>query len=124
MTNTATDVYEYGRISNVIQLYIDGARSGGGDDMIPAFHPEATIFGYAGAELFAGPIQQFYTWNEENGAAAKLQARITSLDLVNTVATVRVELENWTGLRFTDLLTLLKTNEEWKITNKVFHLHT
>jgi hypothetical protein len=34
-----------------------------------------------------------------------------------------IELDNWTGHRFTDLLSLLKTDGEWKIMNKVFHLH-
>ncbi len=43
---------------------------------------------------------------------------------VGTVATVRLELDNWTGQRFTDLFTLLKIDGEWKIMNKVFHLHT
>ena len=123
MSNTANNVREYEQISTLIQRYVDSARSGCEEDMRPVFHQDATIFGYAGSELFAGPIQQFFSWNKENGAATELLARITSIDLINTVATVRVELENWTGLRFTDLFTLLKTDGNWKITNKVFHLH-
>ena len=91
--------------------------------MKPAFHKDATIFGYAGADLFAGPIQQLFDWNDQNGAATGLKARIASIDLVDTVATVRLELDNWTGSRFTDLFTLLKVDGEWKIMNKVFHLH-
>ena len=35
----------------------------------------------------------------------------------------RLEIDNWTGHRFTDLFTLLKVDGEWKIMNKVFHLH-
>jgi putative lumazine-binding protein len=31
--------------------------------------------------------------------------------------------DDWTGHRFTDLFTLLKVDGEWKIMNKVFHLH-
>ena len=81
------------------------------------------IFGYAGDDLFAGPIQQLFDWNDANGPATELQARIASIDLIDTVATVRLELENWTGHRFTDLFTLLKLDGQWKITNKVFHLH-
>ncbi len=124
MSNSATNVSEYGAIADVIQQYIDGAKSGRGDDMKPAFHKEATIFGYVGDDLFAGPIQQLFAWNDENGPATELQARITSIDLIGTVATVRLELDNWTGNRFTDLFTLLKTDGEWKIINKVFHLHS
>ena len=65
----------------------------------------------------------FLTGVDENDPATGLQARIASIDLINTVATVRLELDNWNGSRYTDLFTLLKVDEEWKIMNKVFHLH-
>ena len=123
MSNTSTKASEYDVITKVIQSYIDGAKSGKGEDMRPAFHKDATIFGYVGTDLFAGPIEKLYTWNDENGPATGLQARIANIDLIDTVATVRLELDNWTGHRFTDLFTLLKIDGEWKIMNKVFHLH-
>jgi hypothetical protein len=123
MSNTTTDISDYDAITTVIERYLNGAKSGRSADMKPAFHEHATLFGFAGPELFAGPIQQLFDWNDANGPAAGLAARITSIDLVETVATVRVELDNWTAHRFTDLFTLLKVDGEWKITNKVFHLH-
>ncbi len=123
MRNEPTDASEHEAIATTLQHYIDGAKSGRGDDMKPAVHEDATIFGYAGTDLFAGPIQKLFDWNDENGPATELQARIASIDLIDTVATVRLELDNWTGSRFTDLFTLLKIDGEWKIINKVFHLH-
>ena len=123
MTNSPENGSDHTAIARVVQQYIDGARSGRGDDMKPAFHKDATIFGYVGADLFAGPIQQLFVWNDQNGPAAELRSQIASIDLVGTVATVRLELDNWTGHRFTDLFTLLKLDGQWKIMNKVFHLH-
>jgi hypothetical protein len=123
MSNVITDVNDQDVIAKVVQHYIDGARSGKGDDMKPAFHEDATIFGYVGPDLFAGPIQNLFTWNDDNGPATELKDRIASIDVTGTVATVRLELENWTGIRFTDLFTLLKVDGDWKIMNKVFHLH-
>lgn len=123
MRKTPANASEHDEIAKVVQHYIDGAKSGKGNDMKPAFHDDATIFGYVGADLFAGPIQRLFDWNDENGAATELKSRIASIDLVDTVATVRLELDNWTGSRFTDLFTLLKLDGEWKIMNKVFHLH-
>ncbi len=123
MSNVTTAVNDQDAIAKVVQHSIDGARSGKGDDMKPAFHEDATIFGYAGADLFAGPIQNLFAWNDDNGPAAELEDRIASIDVTGTVATVRLELDNWTGARFTDLFTLLKVDGEWKIMNKVFHLH-
>ncbi len=81
------------------------------------------IRSHAPTPLFAGPIEQLFAWNDENGPATELQARIAGIDVNGTVATVRLELDNWTGSRFTDLFTLLKVDGEWKIMNKVFHLH-
>ncbi len=123
MITAPTITNERDAIGKVVQQYIDGAKSGRGDDMKPAFHKDATIFGYAGDDLFAGPIQQLFAWNDENGPARELAARIATIDVVGTAATVRLELDNWTGSRFTDFFTLLKVAGEWKIMNKVFHLH-
>lgn len=121
--STANDLSDYDAIKATIRHYIDGAVAGKGDLMKPAFHADATIFGYVGPELFAGPIQNLYDWNDSNGPATGLVSRIVSIDLVGSVASARVESDNWTGHRFTDFFNLLKVNGQWKIMNKVFHLH-
>ena len=111
-------------IEKTVQFYIDGAKSGKGDDMKPAFHKDATIFGYIGDDLFAGPIQKLFDWNDKNGPATELETKIASIDIVGTIATVRLESDNWTGHKFTDFFTLLKVEGAWKIMNKVFYLHS
>ena len=123
MNNITTQTSDHIAISEVILHYIDGAKSGRGEDMKPAFHADASVFGYIGDDLFAGPIQKLFDWHDENGPAIELEARVAGIELAHSVATVRLELENWTGHRFTDLFTLLKLDGEWKITNKVFHLY-
>lgn len=110
-------------IRQCIQHYIDGAKSARGDDMKPAFHNDATIFGYVGADLFAGPIQGLFDWNDKNDPSPELRAEITKIEIVGTIATVRLETDNWLGYRFTDMFTLLKADGRWQIMNKVFHLH-
>jgi Putative lumazine-binding len=123
MTMSATNISDYQAIGETLQHYIDGARTGKGDMMKPAFHAEATIFGYVGPDLFAGPIQGLFDWNDKNGPAKDIVAKIVSIDVIETIATVRVEADNWTGHRFSDFFTLLKVDGQWKIMNKVFHLH-
>ena len=78
---------------------------------------------YIGTELFGGPIQKLFDWNDQNGPATELQSRIASVDIEGSIATVRLELDNWTGHRFTDMFTLLKVDGEWKILSKIFYLH-
>ncbi|MEO1848659.1 MAG: nuclear transport factor 2 family protein [Pseudomonadota bacterium] len=34
-----------------------------------------------------------------------------------------LRLHNWAADRYTDLFTMLKVDGQWKIMNKVFHLH-
>lgn len=123
MSTQAIHAADQSAIEQVIEQYIRGARSGKGDDMKPAFHEDATIQGYIGSELFAGPIQRLFDWNDKNGPATELEHQVARIDQVGTVATVRLELANWTGHRFTDMFTLLKVDGRWQITNKVFHLH-
>ena len=122
-TSKAVDIGEYDAIAATVQQYIDGGKTGRTEEMKKAFHPDATIFGYIGPDLFAGPIQGLFDWNDKNGAATELQGRIASIDVVESVATVKLELDNWSGHRFTDMFTLLKVDGQWKIMNKVFHLH-
>ena len=73
MSNEPTTVNEYDAITKTIQHYLDGAKSGRGADMKPAFHPEATVFGYVGPDLFAGPVQGLFDWNDQNGPAKELE---------------------------------------------------
>lgn len=120
---SVTNVNDYEAITKLVQHYINGAISGKGSDMSPAFHNEATIFGYVGSDFFSGPIQNLYDWNDQNGPAKDLISKIVSIDIVETIASVRVESDNWTGHRFTDFFNVLKVDGEWKIMNKIFHLH-
>jgi hypothetical protein len=119
-----TNMSEYNEISKVVQYYVDGAVSGSSGVMKKAFHEDATIFGYIGDDLFAGPIQKLYDWNDANGAATGLIAKVVSIDVIGSVARVRVESDNWTGHRFSDFFNLLKVDGQWKIMNKVFYLHS
>ena len=110
-------------LPELYNLALMGAKSGRGDDMKPTFHPDATIYSYIGSDLIAGPIQTLYDFNDQNGPATDLQDRLARIDIVDTIATVRIELDNWTGYQFTDLITLLKIDGKWRAINKVFHTH-
>lgn len=120
---TVSAVQEYDAIVRTIQHYVEGGRTGKSAEMRKAFHEQATICGYLGPDLIAGPIQGLYDWVDANPPASGLELRIVSIDMQDTVATARLEMDNWSGHRFTDMFTLLKVDGEWKVTCKVFHLH-
>lgn len=111
------------QIEAVMQTYVEGGRSGSVDTLRPIFHELSTICGYVGPDLFSGPIEMFYDWHAENGPAADLEVGDTRIDVEGTAASVRIELDNWTGHRFTDFFTLVRIDGRWQIMSKVFHLH-
>ncbi|MGY6629925.1 MAG: nuclear transport factor 2 family protein [Wenzhouxiangella sp.] len=111
------------QIEAVMQTYIEGGRTGSVETLRPIFHEMATICGYVGPDLFAGPIAMFYDWHAENGPASELQVGQMDIDCEGTAASVRVELDDWTGHRFTDFFTLVKIDGQWQIMSKVFYLH-
>lgn len=122
MTNP-TQGDDTSRIERLMQTYVEGGRTGSIDTLRPIFHELATICGYVGPDLFAGPIQMFYHWHAENGPASDLEAGDTQINVEGSAASVRIELANWTGHRFTDFFTLVKIDGRWQILSKVFYLH-
>jgi hypothetical protein len=121
--SNSTDNDDAEQIGALMRIYIEGARSGSSDHMRPIFHELATICGYVGPDLFAGPIGMFYEWHDNNGAAADIKSRELHIDIEGTAATARIEIDNWTGHRFTDFFTLVKVNGRWQVLSKVFYLH-
>jgi hypothetical protein len=117
---------EYDRIAKTMQMYIDGSKQGRSDVMRPAFHPDASFFGYAGEQLAIG-TQFLFDWIDKNGPAPKIEPRMVSVDILESIAVVRLEVAGWSGnlagsgVRMSDLFTLLKMPSGWKIIQKAFH---
>jgi hypothetical protein len=119
---------EYDNIVRTMQMYIDGSKQGKSELMRPAFHPSASFFGYAGEQLAVG-TQFLFDWIDKNGPAPNIEPRFVSVDILESIAVVRLEVAEWSGklagsgFRMSDLFTLLKTPGGWKIIQKAFHWH-
>lgn len=126
LTNYLT---EYDAIVKTVQAYIEGSLEGKSELMHSAFHEGATIFGHFGGNLVAGPIRKLYDLIDGNGPVPDLQPHIASIEILDTIAVVRLEVHHWSGnvigsdTHMSDLFTLIKTNGGWKISHKIFHLH-
>ena len=123
VTKSADNQRDTEAISSVIQTYAQGGRKGDAAIMKPAFRENATIHGYLGGDLLAGPINILFDWVAQSPPAPELEATIVNIDVARTVATARVEIIGWLGHRFTDQFTLLKEDGAWTITSKVFHTY-
>jgi hypothetical protein len=119
---------EYDAIVKTMQLYIDGSKHGRSQTMRPAFHPDASFFGYAGEHLAVG-TQFLVDWIDRNGPAPRIEPRVVSVEILETIAVVRLEVAGWSGklagegVAMSDVFTLLKMPAGWKITHKLFHWH-
>jgi hypothetical protein len=87
---------EYDAIGKTIQMYMDGSKQGKSELMRPAFHPQASFFGYAGEQLAVG-TQFLFDWIDNNGPAPKIEPRMVSVDIMNSIAVVRLEVAGWSG---------------------------
>ena len=121
---TTKDLDDYKAITNLLtNHYLKGAISGKGSEMKPSFHNDASWYGYVGSDLIADPIQTLFDWHDGNGAATNLVYNISKIDIVGTLASVKIELDNWKGSRFTDFFNMLKLDSKWQVMNKFFYLH-
>lgn len=120
---------QHDEILKTLQLYIDGSRQGKSEVMRPAFHPQASFFGYVGDQLVAG-TEALFDWIDRNGPAPGIEPRIISVDSAESIGVVRIDVANWSGklagsgVRMSDLFTFIRTPEGWKIIQKAFHWHS
>jgi len=120
---------EYDAIVKTMQHYIDGSRAGNSKLMRPGFHPNASLVGYAGGNLLFTPAQVLFDWIDGNGPAPDIEPDFASIEILKTIAIVRLEIKQWSGklagsgVHMSDLFNLIKTEEGWKISQKMFHWH-
>jgi hypothetical protein len=120
---------QHDEILKTLQLYIDGSKQGSSQLMRTAFHPQASFFGYAGDQLAVGS-EFLFDWIDGNGPAPDIEPRVVSVDILETIAVVQLEVANWSGklagsgVRMSDVFTFLRMPEGWRIIQKAFHWHS
>jgi hypothetical protein len=122
---------EHDAIKKVMEHYIEGCRAGDSAVARRGFHANATIVGHYPGGTMTGSIEQVYGWIDGNGPAPGIEPRFADVQVVESIALVRLEVENWTGklvgstpVRMSDWFTLLKMDGTWTITHKTFHWHS
>jgi hypothetical protein len=119
----AVSASEKSAITEVVQLYIDGSRTGDSDKLRRAFHPDARMYGSIAGQRLDQPIEEFFNVASSRPADidGTYEARIVSLEQVGDAATAAIEETGfWGTLSFTDFFSLSRMDGEWKIVNKTF----
>lgn len=119
--NAVTSDPEFVNIEKTIKLYIEGSRQGNSSISAQAFAKDATLSGIYNGEFMLVPIQVLYDLVEKNGAQ-EVSYKIASCSIEKDVAIVRLEAQFGTH-KYTDMFTMVKDADQWKIVSKVYHLH-
>ena len=114
-------IKDYQEIKEVVMQYVNGCATGDVESTQKAFHKDAVMYGYLNGELSAGSIENLYAAIKALGADCATKAQVDIVECVGTAAVVRVVLEDWHGLSFTDFHSLVKIDGKWTIVAKVFH---
>ena len=114
-------VSDYEEIMEVVGKYTEGCRKGDTALMKQAFDKGATMYGYLNGQLYDGSIENLYAAVDALGGDEASRTRIDVLEVQGNAAAVRVTLEDWHQIAFTDFHSLLKMDGQWKIVGKVFH---
>lgn len=111
-------------ITETVQRYFDGMYHRDVGLLRNAFHPQACLFGHLQGKFVHVSAEQWFEAVRSRPVPAEsgepYDMKIVSTDVTADVATVKVA-ELYRGLRFTDYLTLVKTDGAWLIVNKAFH---
>jgi hypothetical protein len=119
-TATATDRQA---ITEVMQLYIDGAATGEVSKLERAFHESAWMFGAMGDQRFDMPIGDFFNLAKAQPLKTddNFEARVIDIEQTGDAATATVEEHGaWGSVSFRDYFTLARIDGDWKIVNKTF----
>lgn len=107
-------------IIHTLELYVNGARKGNSKETAMAFAETATMSWSENGKLKSVPIQDMFKIIDEHGPF-KVTYEISSLKIAKDAALVAIESE-FDQNRYTDMFTMVKTSEGWKILSKVYHL--
>jgi Putative lumazine-binding len=105
-----------------LEHYINAHATGNPEFIRKAFLPEAKIMAFRDGKLLNLSVEEFASRFSGKPAADEAQRKrhIDSLTITGNTGVARIVLD-YPETIFTDFMSLLKINGEWKIANKVFN---
>jgi Putative lumazine-binding len=105
-----------------LNAYLEGHATGQADAFRRAFHPEARMLYAKDGHFVKTEIAEYIAKATGHPAADENQRKrtIDLIDIVGDAAIAKLTL-TYPDVTFTDYMTLLKIDGEWRIVSKVFH---
>ena len=112
---------EESAVRQTLDYYLQGHATGNGEFYKKAFHPEAKLFWIREGQFATRTSAEFIAGASGKPAADERERKrsIESVDITGNAAIAKIVLDYPSG-RFTDYMSLLKVDGQWKIVNKTF----
>tara|TARA_B110000014_G_scaffold258860_1_gene245664 strand:+ start:824 stop:1237 length:414 start_codon:yes stop_codon:yes gene_type:complete len=119
---------EVDRIQKVVHIYIDSMENSDPEKVRQAFHANAKVVGYLHGDFVELSTEDFAGFVASQQPSPKEKNEniifdILSCDIEGTIASVKIR-DQYLGITFLDILSLIKHENEWKIYNKLFHVES
>lgn len=105
-------------IEKMIQWYFDGWATGDTTLVGKAMHSSCHLKNYRDGGFVQLTRSQYLHLFKPHARPKTLITRLVGLDMTNNIASAKVEIDTEKDL-FTDYFNLMKTNEGWKIVDKI-----
>ncbi|HMV85560.1 MAG TPA: nuclear transport factor 2 family protein [Blastocatellia bacterium] len=105
-----------------LENYLKGHATGDPEFFKKAFHPEAKLFWFRDGKLNTRTSAEYIAGATGKPAADEAQRKrwIESVNITGNTGVAKIVLD-YPQVKFTDYMSLLKVDGEWKIINKTFY---
>ena len=113
---------EEAAVRAAIEHYFRGHSTGLGEHHRKVFHPDARLFAVREGKYWTLTSEDYIARSPGKPAADEARRRraVEMVDVAGNAAVAKVVLD-YPDVKFTDYMSLLKIDGEWKIVNKTFH---
>ena len=112
-------------VRSTIEKYIAGSSSADGALLRSIFHKDAIMMGAMGDDMMEGTPEPFFKMVENAPALSEsgtdYQAEIVDLQVFGKAAMATLVEDGFFGMSFVDCFHLIKLDDSWVITSKVFN---
>ncbi len=115
-----TDVKTIQEIETVCTYYLDGGTNGDSLMFAKAFLPQGQLLFMRNDTLRIISLAEFTARVKNTGQKQKRSTRIESIQVFGDAAVAKLTIE-YDTFYFHDIMSLLKTEQGWKIVSKIFY---
>ncbi len=106
-------------VIKAIECYINGGRKASSEVAKPGFAETATMSWYENGKLQSVPIQTLFD-GFDSWQPTEVSYEIINCEVADDVAMVAID-SQFGEAKYTDMFTLVKDGDSWKIVSKVYH---